>query len=89
MPDPEFVLVVVALISSVVGFAVGSAVGGARKRNELARSGALGGDDCMDAMLEELQELCSHVADLTLMVDDSRPTIGGTDAVRVGRPVTE
>ncbi len=82
--DPEIFMLLVVLLTSVVSSVAGFALGSWRKREELAQARdrlAEVDDDRLQSVLDELRDVRAHVADLTLMVDDSQPRRSRSDAL--------
>ncbi len=72
---PDMAAFLVILLTGVLSSGIGFAIGSARKRRQLARAEErMAGDtgERFDAVLREVQDLRAHIADLTLMMDDSR-----------------
>ncbi len=77
--DPHVLELLGVFFASMWGFGIGYATKWLTTRKRLARAEERiveRADKRMDAMLDELQALRAHVADLTLMMDDARPRVG-------------
>ncbi|MAF10901.1 hypothetical protein CMK11_10675 [Candidatus Poribacteria bacterium] len=73
---PDGAILLLLLLTAVVNLGAGLLIGGARKRQQLARAEErMAGDtgERIDSVLHEVKELREHVADLTFMIDGTNP----------------